>query len=367
MCPAVRTDFGAPRTGARADAEPGDRDFRNEWGAVLEVWEGHAADAAIRFKGSSGGVLTALAAYCLEHGDMHGVLHIGQDPADPIRNRTQLSRTREELVAATGSRYSPASVCDHLEWVEHATGPCVIIGKPAEMSAVANARKLRPALDRNIGLTLSFFCAESPSTAGTTELLSKMGVSPESVTDLRYRGNGWPGYFAPSQGGSPSPSGTLSYRESWSFLQAYRPWSVQLWPDGGGELADISCGDPWYVEPDGVNPGSSLVVVRTQRGKTILRDAIDAGYLSLQRAEEWKLTRSQHGLLEKKGAVWGRLLAMRLCGLPVPNYVGSSLFQCWLRLPLTQQLRSVLGTVRRVMTRRLYEPLTLSEQTGDVK
>jgi hypothetical protein len=52
--------------------------------------------------------LTALGAYCVAALGMHGVLHIAQDPDDPIRNRTRLSRTREELLAATGSRYSPA-------------------------------------------------------------------------------------------------------------------------------------------------------------------------------------------------------------------------------------------------------------------
>jgi coenzyme F420 hydrogenase subunit beta len=163
VCPAIGTDFGTLPTGMSRDP--------------------------IRFKGSSGGALTALAAYGLEVAGMHGVLHIGPDPYEPIRNRTQLSKTRHELITATGSRYSPASVCDHLEWVEQANGPCVIV------SAVAKARKARPLLDKNVGLTLSFFCAETPSTAGTIALLSQMGISPESIVDLRYRGTGWPGFL----------------------------------------------------------------------------------------------------------------------------------------------------------------------------
>lgn len=367
VCPVVESDFSAGKA-VRADPEAGaelnDPDFRNDWGAVLEIWEGHAVDEEIRFKGSSGGALTALSAYCIEKLGMHGVLHIAQDPDDPIRNRTQLSRTREELLAATGSRYSPASVCNHLEWVEQAPTPCVIIGKPAEISAVHNARKLRPALDAKTGVTLSFFCAESPSTAATDALLKKMGANSESLADLKYRGNGWPGHFAPVLKGQSEPVGKMTYRESWAFLQAYRPWSVHLWPDGSGELADISCGDPWYEEPDGENPGFSLVVVRTERGREIVKGAMEAGYLKLTRAEPWKLVKSQRNLLGKKGAVWGRLQAMKLFGLPVPGFKGVSLFACWWKLPIKDKLKSTIGTARRIFTRKLTKPLKLKSESG---
>lgn len=344
VCPAVRSDFPSEEA----------------WGPILEMWEGHASDSEIRFKGSSGGVLTAIGAYCIEVLGMAGVLHIGQDGEEPIRNRTHLTRSREELLAASGSRYSPASVCNGLSLVEQADAPCAVIGKPSEISAVANARRLRPKLDERIGVTLSFFCAESPSTGGTTALLDQMGVAPSSLSDLRYRGLGWPGHFAPTRRGEFDPCVKMTYQESWAFLQAHRPWSVQLWPDGSGELADISCGDPWYEKPDGRNPGSSLVVARTARGREIVQGAIDAGYLTLTPAEMWKLDRSQDGLLRKKGSVWGRLLAMRMLGLPIPAFSGLRLFGVWQKLSLNEKLRSTLGTLRRCITRKLYRRLRLN-------
>ena len=348
VCPAVRSGFPSAE----------------DWGSILEMWEGHASDPEIRFKGSSGGVLTALGAYCVEALGMAGVLQIGQDAEEPMRNRTRLSRSREELLAASGSRYSPASVCNGLGLVEEADAPCAIVGKPSEIAAVANARRLRPKLDERIGVTLSFFCAESPSTGGTAALLDRMGVAASTLRDLRYRGLGWPGHFAPTRRGDDEPCEKMTYQESWAFLQAYRPWSVQLWPDGSGELADISCGDPWYEKPDGRNPGSSLVVARTARGCEIVRGAMKAGYLTLQSAEMWKLDRSQPGLLKKKGALWGRLLAMRLMRLPTPDFRGMGLFHCWMKLPLNEKLRSTLGTIRRIVSRKLYKPLRLDRNSG---
>ena len=207
-------------------------------------------------------------------------------------------------------------------------------------------------------------CVESPSTRGTVMLLEKLGVDPATVGDLRYRGRGWPGHFAPVKRGESEPCAKITYYESWAFLQAYRPWSAQLWPDGTGELADISCGDPWYEEPDGRNPGFSLVVARTERGHEIVEGAMAAGYLTLKPAENWKLVKSQSGLLAKKGAVWGRRLAMRLFGLPVTRFDGLDLQHCWKSLALKEKLRATLGTMRRIIIRKIYRPLKLKSSDG---
>ncbi len=353
----VETDFRFDSSLPGYVAEPG-----NKWGPVIEIWEGHASDPEIRFKGASGGLLTSLSAYCLEVLGMEGVLHTAQDPEDPVRNRTRLSRTREDLMAATGSRYSPGSVCNGFGLLGEAPGTYLFIGRPAEVAALKNGENLRPDLKSKVGAVFSFFCAEAPCTRGTLDLLGSLGLKPEALASLRYRGEGWPGHFAPVLKGKGEPALQMTYRESWSFLQAYRPWSAHLWPDGTGELADISCGDPWYMEPKNENPGSSLVVVRTERGREILHGAMEKGYLELRKAEPWKLIRSQEGLVKKKGAVWGRLQVMRLLGLPVPRFRKGRLFKCWAALSPEESARSILGTLRRIIRRKLYRPLDMSRE-----
>ena len=75
------------------------RELALSWGPVLEVWEGHATDSEIRFRGSSGGITTALALYCLEKEHMSGVLHIGTKQKAPLENIPVFSKTRKELLA----------------------------------------------------------------------------------------------------------------------------------------------------------------------------------------------------------------------------------------------------------------------------
>jgi coenzyme F420 hydrogenase subunit beta len=354
VCPGYDNDHAEinGRSGVVSDVSP-------YCGPVLEIWEGHASDPEIRHSGSSGGLITALALYCLEQKHMRGVLHIGQDPKAPCRNKTRMSRTRAELLATTGSRYAPASACDRLDLIDSAPGQCVFVGQPSEVTALRKAQRLRPELDKKVGLVISFFCAGSPSTRGTLELLKKLGVDSGQVEDIRYRGNGWPGNFAAKANGGVKQVFQMSYEESWSFLQAYRPYSTHLCPDGTGEDADVSCGDPWYRKFQNGEPGSSLVVVRTELGRRIIHQAMDAGYIELKHATVQQLLDSQRNLINKRKAIWGRIFAFKLFGLPTPKLKGFCLFKNWCELPFKEKLRSTLGTVRRIVTRRYFRPLNV--------
>lgn len=350
VCPAVGLDqrSAKDRPGVQPEAFAA-------FGPVLETWEGHAADPVIRFKGSSGGALTALALHCLENEDMAGVLHIGQDPKDAARNSTRLSRNRDDLMKCVGSRYAPASVCDRLDLVESSDRPCVVIGQPSEISALGKVLLKKPELADNVGLTLSFFCAGSPATRGTLDLMRRQNVEPESVEYLRYRGFGWPGFFATRVKGGDGTTEHLPYGESWAFLQKYRPYSTHLFPDGSGEAADISCGDPWYRPVADGEHGSSLIVVRTERGREILKRAMEAGIIEAKPATYEQLAKSQENLTRKRGAVWGRLLAFRLLGVPAPRFSGYSLFENWRVLSRKEKFGSTFGTLRRMLQRGYYK------------
>ncbi len=355
-CVAVCPGLGIAHPTARQDA-PLINDLAQSWGPVLEVWEGHAADPELRRNGSSGGLASALALYCLEEGGMRGLLHVGSDDQARYRNRSVFSTTRDELLDATGSRYAPASPCDRLQAIEQAGGPCVFIGKPCDVEGLRKAQALRPLLDVNVGVAIGIFCAGTPSTQGTLDLLRLHGIDPGQVQELRYRGRGWPGSFAVRLKGDGAWRELATYAEAWGFLQKYRPYRCHLCPDGTSEFADIACGDPWYRAVEDDEPGLSLVVVRTERGRAIVRAAMASGHVDLRIVPPEVLHSSQQELQRKRGAIWGRLLTMRVLGVPAPRFTGFSLFRNWLRIPARDKLRSFAGTARRVILRGYHRPL----------
>lgn len=331
--------------------------LRKRWGTVLEVWEGHASDPEVRFKGSSGGLCTALSLFCLESGIAGGVHHIGSDPEAPWKNKTFRSTTKKELVSRTGSRYSPASPCDSLKSIEDASDKSVFIGKPCDVAGLRMAQRMRAELERKTALAIGFFCAGTPSTQGTLDLLRKHGVEPERIANLRYRGMGWPGMATAQLKDNGSEALKLSYQDSWGFVQKYRPFRCYLCPDLTAESADISVGDPWYRDLGVNDPGRSLVLIRTERGREIFQKAIDKGYVTAEKAVPEIIYRSQKSLLGKRQAIWGRLLAMKMLGIPRPELEGFHLFENWLDLPAKEKARSILGTARRIIQRNYFKPM----------
>lgn len=348
VCPGA--GLGHPREsrpGAIASLAPA-------WGPVLQVYEGFAADQTVRHLASSGGAATALALYALERAGMHGVLHIRARPDVRYLNQTVLSRSRDELLAATGSRYAPASPCDGLGQIEDAPAPCVFIGKPCDVAGAVAAAGIRPDLDRRLGLTIAIFCAGTPSTRGTLTLLRDLGVDdPSELEEVRYRGRGWPGHF---RARTPDREVTTTYAHSWGTLQRHRQWRCYVCADHTGEFADVAVGDPWYREiPEG-EPGRSLVLARTPRGKALVEAAMADGYLVLEGVDPALVAASQPELLKTRGAIWGRIHVSRLFGAAAPRYTHMPMARFWWsHLSLREKLRSVLGTAKRVFTRRLRQ------------
>jgi coenzyme F420 hydrogenase subunit beta len=354
ICPGNRVDAPLPQASARKTD-----DGQDEFGPALEIWEGFAGDPEIRFSASSGGLITAIALYCLEREGMGSVLHTAMDESKPWTNRTVQSHDRSELLARSGSRYAPSSPCEGLRGVKESPKPCVVIGKPCDASAVAMLSSVSPELDRKIGLNLTFFCAGTPSTRGTLDLINLLGTAPDQISSVRYRGRGWPGRFSvSSKNGTDEKS--LSYQDSWGRLSKYRPWRCHLCPDGLGSSADISCGDAWERFGDASDIGRSIVIVRTERGRAILRRAIKARYVELEPVGPQVVIAAQENLLRRRKELFGRLLAMKLLLVPTPSFTGFSLFQAWVKLPFSRRLRTVAGTLKRVLTRGLWKRRSVS-------
>jgi coenzyme F420 hydrogenase subunit beta len=350
VCPGAALAHRAQPSGVLEDLRP-------DWGPVLAVWEGYAADGTIRFAGSSGGAATALALHELERRDAHGVLHIRARDDRPLLNETVLSRDRRSLLEATGSRYAPASPCDRLDLMVRAPGSSVFIGKPCDVAAVSKMRERDPDLDQSVQLTIAIFCAGTPSLRGTHEMLGKMGIDdPDTVRSVRYRGKGWPGE-AEVVVQTPTGQDTrrLTYDESWNqVLQKHRQWRCYVCADHTGEFADIAVGDPWYREIEPGEAGHSLVLARTERGRQAVEAAIDAGYLFAAPVSSGSVPASQPGLIKVRGAVWGRIMMSRALRIPAPRYNGLPTFPAWLRLPLREKLRSTLGLIRRARRKQLH-------------
>ncbi|MEX0286391.1 MAG: Coenzyme F420 hydrogenase/dehydrogenase, beta subunit C-terminal domain [Paracoccaceae bacterium] len=337
-----------------------------DWGPILCAWEGWAADPEIRCKGSSGGAVTALAAFALSNGDVDGVAHVVARQDDPRLNEAVISRDRDGLMRGTGSRYAQASPAELVGEIARGTDQVAFVGKPCDVASVRQAAGRDSELAAKVPLTIAIVCAGAPNLLATERLLDRLEVPKDGdLIDLRYRGNGWPGLMQATwrdASGVEHQSKGIPYAQGWgTILQGERRWRCRICADHTGAFADISVGDPWHAPPQGdQDAGRSLIVARTAKGQALVEAAIRAGVLIAEPRARDVIDAAQPNLKNTHGAAWGRIAAMRAVGLQVPHQKGQRLWPLWLQLSTKQKLQSVFGTWKRILRNRLWRNVTIA-------
>ncbi|WP_050929923.1 Coenzyme F420 hydrogenase/dehydrogenase, beta subunit C-terminal domain [Aestuariivita boseongensis] len=327
------------------------------WGPYREMRTGWATDTLLRFRGASGGALSALLVHLLNSGEVEAIVQIADDPQNPIANRMVVSIDRDDILAAGGSRYAPSAPLERLSEMVDSGRKYAFVGKPCDAVALRALASERPEVAATYPIILSFFCAGVPSEQGARELIKSLGVHEDHVTSFRYRGHGWPGRATASLDDGTERS--MSYHESWGdILSKHVQHRCKICADGTGKAADIVCADAWESDADGYPifeeaEGVSLIVSRTSLGERILQEAVAAGEIEISGFDVDKLAPIQPGQRERRRALMARLLALRLAGRPTPRYRGLHLWAAARQNPFSRNLKNFLGMLRRVIIGRL--------------
>ncbi|HET9159212.1 MAG TPA: Coenzyme F420 hydrogenase/dehydrogenase, beta subunit C-terminal domain, partial [Caulobacteraceae bacterium] len=327
------------------------------WGPVRSLHVGHAADDRVRFQGSSGGGVSALAIFALRSGLVDRVVQVAADPKQPTGNLVVVSRTEAEILECAGSRYAPSSPLAGIEAVLAEGGKAAFIGKPCDASALRGLARFDERVARHIPLVLSFFCAGTPSRHGADRILAAMGVDPDQVTAFRYRGEGWPGRAkATLRSGEVRD---MSYDESWGgYLADEVQFRCKICPDAVGGVADVVCADAWYGDERGYplfeeQDGRSLFAVRTEIGERLLSQAQAAAAVVLQPLAIDEVERMQPGQVQRKRMIRARTAALAVLLRPRPHMHGLFVREAARRGRFREAARNFLGTIRRVVIRKL--------------
>lgn len=314
------------------------------FGNFIQAWKGYAKDPKTRFEGSSGGVLTALSSWLLESGQVSEVIASRNDKENPARTIPVTVKKSTGIDVTSGSRYAPVSNGSLLTL--GATSQA-LIGKPCEVSAT---RSLYNFLDKETPITLTFFCAGTPSQLATERLVGKLGQSLNTLKSLNYRGQGWPGKFRVTD--LDGTVAEMTYSDSWgSVLGKDLQWRCKICPDGCGQLADVSVGDLWESDENGFplfedGDGMSVIIVRTMRGKELIQRAEAEGIITLMEVDLEEAAKVQSYQIQRRKTLGGRLFGLKLLGAATPVYKDLGIFRLMIRHPFSN-VRAVFGVIRR--------------------
>lgn len=334
------------------------QEIQPEWGEYDHVYVGYSSDPKTRHMASSGGVITALATFLLDKKIVDGVVHTGKDQNKPWRTRTYCSTQAKEVLKRCGSRYSQSMPLADIFDLTEENKKYLYIGKPCDVLALTNYCRTDPSFASRILCMVSFFCAGTPSENAQMKLLNELNCKPDECTDLRYRGDGWPGCaMATSRNGVTTQ---MSYNDSWGrILGRDIRKSCKFCMNGTGEPADISCGDAWFPKPDGTpdfteREGRNIIFTRSKVGERLFSMAVKAGYIMAfdYSSEIGQFRTIQRFQYERKAIMFEKWMALKCMFQTVPAYRVSSLQRVSRKaegFSAKRKLSIFLGTISRIL------------------
>lgn len=357
VCPGTRIGGADPS----ASSENAQRDV--VWGPAERLSIGYAGDPAVRFRGSTGGVLTALGQFLLSSGRVNFILHVGASKSAPMRSERRLSFDTASVLENAGSRYGPAAPLVDFSQILDRGQPFALIAKPCDITAVRNLAKVDERVDRHMRYALTLVCGGASDLAKSEEVLRRFGVAESELSLFRYRGYGNPGPTRLET--RDGRAFELTYQQLW---EDEAKWMIQprckICPDAIGQGADIAASDVWPGGgPTGEDEGFNGIIVRTRRGLELYDAAVAAGAIVVERAASFSdFDLFQPHQVNKRRAVWARLKGMEAAGKPVPTVTDLELEACARQNPIGRNLAEARGARERARRGRLGEPTPVARK-----
>jgi coenzyme F420 hydrogenase subunit beta len=345
VCPGTHVD------GAAIGALSEDAATDLIWGPAEHLAIGYASDPDVRFRGSTGGVLTALGRFLVESGRAKFILHVAASKTAPMRTERRVSFDAASVLDGAGSRYGPAAPLIDFTSILDRAEPFALIAKPCDVSAVRNLAKFDPRVDRYMRYALTMVCGGASELTKSQEILDEFGIDERELSLFRYRGHGNPGPTRVET--KDGRAFELTYQQMWAQESTWKIQSrCKICPDAMGESADLVVSDVWPGGgPTGEDDGFNGIIVRTRRGLELYETARAANAIveSPRRVGFRDFDEFQPHQVRKKRAVWARLAGRKAAGQPVPDTHGLRLTDCGRLNSVAENLAEARGARRRAV------------------
>jgi len=241
----------------------------------------YAADEAVRANAASGGSVSALLITLLESEQIDGALVCQTVLRDgKPRPEFTIARTRDEIMAAQGSKYAAVYFSnDALPLIEAFEGRLAVVALPCDATILQRTRARNPALDAKIALVITLFCGHNSEPALTDAIVDRLDRGRGSLTSYRWRTGHWRGNLEATFADGTQvvkPFETFSdYRNLYFFAQ---PKCHHCF-DHFGYHCDISAGDIWSPRMKANPIKHTALIARTPAGSALIAAALRDGAL----------------------------------------------------------------------------------------
>ncbi len=320
VCPGVSVDFH------KFNNDIFKKQPSESWiGNYTACYIGHTNNHDIRYNASSGGLVTQFLLYLLAKHIITGALITGMNENNPLEPKPFIAKTREEIISASKSKYCsvPVNVC--LKEIQDEEGQYAVVGLPCHLHGIRKAAAEMKILNDRIVVYIGLLCSHIVNFNGINFLLKKNGINPDDVTQLSYRGSGWPGGMTIllKNGLTKYLPLIRSWNSYWSIFSSYffTPNRCMMCPDQTAELSDISMGDAWLPEHRDDSLGKSLIIIRNDYCNELFLSMKQEKIIYLEKSTIDDVMRSQWiNIKIKKHDLVNRLMMFKLKGKKTPQF-----------------------------------------------
>lgn len=278
-------------------------------GSFKSIFLAYTTDYIIREKATSGGIVNEICRYLIEEGEVDGAIMAKLDANSPTKTYSYVITSSDDLKNNPrdySSRYISIPITLALNESEIKNNKkYAIVGTPCQIKGMR-----RIFGDKHIYIGLA--CSEGISWIATQRFLNKINIDNTKIQSLYYRGEGWPGYSSVITLGGENIE-QEHYRSDFNSIyssQIYRAKGCRYCHDQFAEEADISCFDFWNDdELKNETVGKTGVIIRTDRGKTIIDSLIDKGRIAISKdLSATDVSQSQLWILLLKKKYWNHFV-----------------------------------------------------------
>jgi coenzyme F420-reducing hydrogenase beta subunit len=278
-----------------------------------------------RLTSSSGGIATYFFTQLLERGIVDHVFSVKESQKTGVHYEYQISSSREEMLAASKTRYFPVTLATVMPEIHKLEGKVAIVGVACFIKAVRLAQHTEPALKDKIPFLVGIICGGVKSSFFTEYLASKAGVKkrecvrPEfRIKDLDSTANDY-SFGCGSKGSEDHSSIKMrAVGDMWGtgFFKAN---ACDFCDDVTTELADISVGDAWLEPFSKDGKGTNVVVTRSSIADRIIQEGVTSGDLEIGKLSLERFIASQQGSFNHRhNGLSYRINSRKKNSLPIP-------------------------------------------------
>lgn len=292
-------------------------------GAARAAYLTYAADSKVRERAASGGTTSALLVRALEYGVIDGAIVCRTFVEDGrVRAHFVLARTRDEILAARGSKYVETSFLKEvLPILRESSGRFAVCGLPCDITNLKRWESKNPDLANKVALRIAFFCGHNSRKelidGVTCKLCREAGGG--KLVDYDFRKGHWRGELEAKFDNGTSVRKPFSYFSDYRNLYFFAERKCVACIDHFGYDSDISMGDVWLYALRDEPIKHTGALVRSERGGALVEAAIADGCIVASRISRETILDGQARVAPVHYNVSARSCVGRFLGAKIPH------------------------------------------------